>query len=260
MEQQAYSKMLVDRLARAQRVGVLTGAGISAESGIPTFRDTGGIWSKFKPEELANVHAFLKNPDLVQRWYKERRSIALNAQPNAGHLALVELASLVPEFMLVTQNVDGLHARAGSENIIELHGNITRNYCIDCKQPAENIDALAEGKPLMCIACNGLLRPDVVWFGEMLPEKAITSAFQFAKRADVLLSIGTSAVVYPAADIPLVARDHGAYVAEINIESSAIGHLLNETVSGPSGTVLPSLVESVKGARKEKEQQTLSDS
>lgn len=245
MQQPAYSEMLVDRLARAQRVGVLTGAGISAESGIPTFRDIGGIWSEFKPEELANVHAFLKNPDLVQRWYKERRTIAKEAQPNAGHTALVELASLVPEFVLITQNVDGLHARAGSENIIELHGNITRNYCIDCTQPAEDTDGLEAGKPLKCAACDGLVRPDVVWFGEMLPEEAISAAFQFAKRADVMLSIGTSAVVYPAADIPLIARDHGAYVAEINIESSAIGHLLNETVLGPSGTVLPSLVESV---------------
>ena len=260
MQETAYSETLVHRLARAQRVAVLTGAGISAESGIPTFRDIGGIWSEFKPEELANINAFLKNPDLVQRWYQERRKIAMEAQPNAGHVALVALASLVPEFMLITQNVDGLHARAGSENVVELHGNITRNYCIDCHRPAEEDDALAEGAPLTRTGCNGLIRPDVVWFGEMLPENAIASAFQFAKRADVMLSIGTSAVVYPAADIPLVARDHGAYVAEVNIESSAIGHLINETVLGPSGTVLPSLVASVRGVTKEKEQQTLSDS
>ena len=254
----SYSDILVSRLAKARRVAVLTGAGVSAESGIATFRDPGGIWARFKPEELANVEAFLGNPDLVQSWYAERRRIAAEARPNPGHEALAKLESLITEFTLVTQNVDGLHARAGSENIIELHGNITRSYCIDCKLPFTEMDASAgkesaeedQKRPLTCTSCNGLIRPDVVWFGEMLPEHAIEKAFQAARRANVVLSIGTSAVVYPAADVPLVARDNGAYVAEINIETSAIGHLLNETVLGSSGTVLPALVESVMAEKR----------
>lgn len=248
MPEALFSDTLVQRLTQARRVAILTGAGISAESGIPTFRDAGGIWSAFRPEELASVDAFLKNPDLVQRWYQERRRVATSAQPNAGHEALVALEKLVPDFVLITQNVDDLHTRAGSKNIIELHGNITRNYCIDCTWPVQEVDPVAEGDPFVCTSCGGMIRPDVVWFGEMLPARAIEAAFQAAKRADVFLSIGTSAVVYPAADIPLVARDNGAYVAEINIQSSAIAHLLNETVLGPSGTVLPSLVESVRAA------------
>ncbi len=245
-----FSETLVQRLAVARRVAVLTGAGISAESGIPTFREIGGIWEKFRPEELANVDAFLKNPDLVQRWYRERRRIASAASPNAGHRALVSLEEIVPEFTLITQNVDDLHTRAGSKNIIELHGNVTRNYCIDCNKPAREAELAPEDKIFACSACGGLIRPDVVWFGEMLPPRAIEEAFLVARRADVFLSIGTSAVVHPAADIPLVARDNGAYVAEINIESSAIGHLINETVLGPSGTVLSSLLESVLDTRR----------
>lgn len=246
MEAVPFTDTLVERLARAKRIGVLTGAGISAESGIATFRDVGGMWEKFRPEELANVNAFLSNPDLVQRWYQERRRIANEAEPNAGHLALVDLEGMVSEFTLVTQNVDNLHARAGSENILELHGNITRNYCIECGALAPSDFAVVEQAPVTCTTCSGLIRPDVVWFGEMLPEGAIERAFDAARRADVFLSIGTSAVVYPAADVPLVARDNGAYVAEINIEKSAIGHMLNETVLGSSGTVLPALIAAVK--------------
>ena len=244
-----FSDTLVSRLARARRVAVLTGAGVSAESGIATFRDVGGMWTKFKPEELANVNAFLSNPELVQGWYAERRRIATEAEPNQGHIALARLEEMIPDFTLVTQNVDGLHARAGSKNIIELHGNITRNYCIDCNLPFDE-DVKTEQDGRLTCACDGLIRPDVVWFGEMLPAGAIEEAFRVAQRADVVLSIGTSAVVYPAADVPLVARDNGAYVAEINIETSAIGHLLNETVLGPSGTVLPSLIEAVEAEKR----------
>ena len=244
-----YSDTLVSRLARARRVVVLTGAGVSAESGIATFRDVGGIWTKFKPEELANVNAFLNNPELVQGWYAERRRIATEAKPNQGHIALVQLEEIIPDFTLVTQNVDGLHERAGSKNIIELHGNITRSYCIECKLPFDDSASVEGGSRLTCRSCNGLIRPDVVWFGEMLPQDAITEAFRVAQIADVVLSIGTSAMVYPAADVPLIGRDNGAYVAEINIEMSAIGHILNETVLGPSGTVLPSLIAAVKAEK-----------
>lgn len=243
-----FSNELVDRLARAQHVAVLTGAGISAESGIPTFRDPGGLWKQFKPEELANVQAFLRNPQLVQGWYTHRRIVAQEKIPNPGHHALAELESLVPHFTLITQNVDNLHQRAGSQNIAELHGNITRSYCIDCETPAtdEDLAPTASGDVAHCKTCNGYLRPDVVWFGEMLPEDEIEKAQIAAQHAEVVLSIGTSAVVYPAAGLPLLAKEWGAYVAEVNIEASAIADHVDEVVLGKAGEVLPQLVASVK--------------
>ena len=243
-----FSGELVQRLSSARHVAVLTGAGISAESGIPTFRDKDGLWERFKPEELANVRAFLRNPELVQKWYEHRRSVAHQTQPNAGHRALAELEALIEDFTLVTQNVDDLHRRAGSRRVIELHGNITRSYCIDCAQPAgeEVMRPVAEGRRAVCPSCGGLVRPDVVWFGEMLPEGAMETAYAAAERADVLLSVGTSAVVYPAAGIPLQAKAAGAFVVEVNIEPSAIADEMDEVVLGRAGEVLPALVESVK--------------
>ncbi len=251
MPHRPFSNELVDRLARAQRVAVLTGSGISAESGIATFRDPGGLWQQFKPEELANVRAFLGNPHLVQAWYTHRRSVAMEKAPNPGHEALVQLETLIPGFLLITQNVDNLHQRAGSTNVTELHGNITHSYCIDCGKTAneQEMEPIASGTAARCTACNGYIRPDVVWFGEMLPEGAIAQAQAAAHRAEVFLSIGTSAVVYPAAGIPLVAREYGAYVAEINIEASAIAGYLDEVVLGKAGEVLPELVAAVKEKR-----------
>ncbi len=254
MQHDLFSDELINRLAVARRVVVLTGAGVSAESDIPTFRDVGGIWSRFRPEELANVDAFLANPSLVQGWYRERKRIATEAEPNAGHHALVRFETLFDDFTLVTQNVDNLHQRAGSRKIIELHGNISRSYCIDCKLrydgDSEHSDLPeSQDAPIHCPVCKGLIRPDVVWFGEMLPARAIEQALLAALPASVCLSIGTSAVVYPAADIPLVARDAGAFVAEINIEPSAIATMLDETILGSSANVLPVLVDAVREAR-----------
>ncbi|MFQ5568986.1 MAG: NAD-dependent deacetylase [Rhodothermales bacterium] len=248
MSHAPFSQELVNRLAHAQRVAVLTGAGISAESGIPTFRDPGGLWKQFKPEELANVRAFLNNPELVQGWYMHRRSIAREKAPNPGHRALVDLEDIAPDFTLITQNVDNLHQRAGSKNVEELHGNITRSYCIDCGTPAteEDLSPLASGSAARCSACDGYTRPDVVWFGEMLPEGVMERAGEAAQQAEVFLSIGTSAVVYPAAGLPLLAKDSGAYVAEVNIQASAIADYLDEVVLGKAGTVLPMLVDAVK--------------
>ncbi|MEX0822727.1 MAG: NAD-dependent deacylase [Rhodothermales bacterium] len=245
---QAFSDELVGRLARARRIGVLTGAGVSAESGIPTFRGEGGIWNRFKPEELANVDAFLRNPELVQKWYEHRRSIVLEKEPNRGHTALAELETMTNGVTIVTQNVDRLHHRAGSRNVVELHGNILRSYCIDCEHEAtqDDLQPPADGKPSVCPDCGGFIRPDVVWFGEMLPAGAMERAHAAAERADVFLSIGTSAVVYPAAALPLRAADSGAYVAEINVEASAIAHEIDETVVGPAGEVLPALVDAVR--------------
>lgn len=247
----AFTDTLAERLAGAEAVAVLTGAGISAESGVPTFRDPGGLWQRFRPEELANVEAFLRNPVLVQGWYAHRRHLIEEVEPNAGHHALAELERMVPAFLLATQNVDGLHRRAGSREVLELHGSLTRNYCIECRREAsaEELDALAEDEEARCAFCGGLIRPDVVWFGEMLPPGAMERATEAAAGADVFLSVGTSAVVYPAAGLPLVAREAGAYVAEVNVEPSALAHEMDEVVVGAAGEVLPALLEAVRALR-----------
>lgn len=244
-----FSDTLVRRLRSANRVAVLTGAGISAESGVPTFRDPDGLWQQFRPEELANIEAFLDNPALVQGWYGHRRAVVEDVAPNEGHRALAALERWViergGEFLLATQNVDGLHTRAGSERVVELHGSIMRSHCIACNAPADAA-AAAEGA-LTCDTCGGLIRPDVVWFGESLPEDAIGEATQAATLADVYLTVGTSAVVYPAAGLPQIARQSGAYVAEINPEPSDIAWRLDEQVQGRAGAVLPELVQWVTG-------------
>ena len=242
-----FSETLVRRLRAARRVAVLTGAGISAESGVPTFRDPDGLWQQFRPEELANVEAFLSNPALVQGWYAHRREVVEEVEPNDGHRALAALERWVTgrggEFLLATQNVDGLHARAGSERLVELHGSLLRSYCLDCGAEADV--SAAAGGPLTCEACGGLVRPDVVWFGEVLPEAALARAQEAAALADVYLSVGTSAVVYPAAGLPLLARQAGAYVAEVNPTPSDIAGRMSEQVRGTAGAVLPELVASL---------------
>jgi NAD-dependent deacetylase len=243
-----FSDTLVDRLAEADHVAVLTGAGISAESGVPTFRDEDGLWEKFDPQELANVEAFLDNPELVQGWYRHRRQLVEEAEPNAGHRALADLEAHVPGLTVITQNVDDLHNRAGSSTVIELHGNITRNYCMDCEHPADaaTVDAaIQEGEPARCGDCNGLIRPDVVWFGERLPPDAVEQADAATTRADVFLSVGTSAVVFPAAQFPLDARANGAYVAEVNPDTTGITGEVDESIRGPAGEVLPALRDAV---------------
>jgi NAD-dependent deacetylase len=238
-----FSDTLIDRLARAQRVAALTGAGISAESGVPTFRDADGLWQRFRPEELANVNAFLSNPELVQSWYRHRREVLQNVLPNPGHDALAQFAEMFDSFTLITQNVDNLHQQAGSPDVIELHGNITRSYCIDCEL-GDDLDEV-DTEIIRCRSCDGLIRPDVVWFGEMLPVDAFERAEIESRKADVFLSIGTSGVVYPAAGLPLAAADAGAYTVEINIEPSAIAMHLDEVVQGPSGEILPTLAERI---------------
>ncbi len=248
-----FSETLIERLARARHVAALTGAGISAESGVPTFRDPGGLWERFRPEDLANVEAFLKKPQLVQTWYAYRRKLIEQVQPNPGHVALAELERMIPDFTLITQNVDRLHTRAGSKHVVELHGNIMRNYCIACGREAtpEELEALEHGLPARCKVCGGLIRPDVVWFGEVLPREALQEAQEAAERAEVFLSIGTSGVVYPAAELPLRAKEAGAYVVEINLQPSALTPFMDETIPGKAGELLPRLVETVRQAREE---------
>ena len=243
-----FSDTLVDRLVRAEHVTVLTGAGISAESGIPTFRDPGGLWEEFDPQELANVEAFLDNPELVQGWYRHRRQVVEDAEPNAGHRALADLEAHGSDVAVVTQNVDDLHHRAGSSTVIELHGNITHNYCMDCERAAapDTVDAaIQEGTPARCPECGGLIRPDVVWFGEMLPPDAMERADAATHRADVFLSVGTSAVVYPAARLPVAAQEQDAYVAEINPDTTGVTDNVDESIRGSAGEVLPDLVDAV---------------
>jgi len=237
-----FSDRLKTHIQTVHSVCVLTGAGISAESGVPTFRGEEGLWKKFRPEELANFQAFIRNPDLVWEWYAYRRKLIHDVQPNPGHYALVELERSVKEFTLVTQNVDNLHRRAGSKSVVELHGNIERSYCIECGAIVSelNIDSLMEAPH--CAQCGGLVRPDVVWFGEMLPPEAFTKAEKAARQCDLFLCIGTSAVVYPAASLPYTALDHGAFVVEINRECTELSSRAHETLLGASGEILPQLV------------------
>lgn len=247
------SATLIRRLATANHAVVLTGAGVSAESGIPTFRDPGGLWEQFKPSELANVRAFLHNPLLVQGWYRHRREVASNTTPNPAHLAIRDLEELIANLTLVTQNVDDLHRRAGSRNVLELHGNIMRSYCIDCDREAPEPTSTEdlETGARRCAGCGGLIRPGVVWFGEPLPSREIEEAYRAAERSEVLLSVGTSAEVYPAAWLPATARQSGAYVAEFNLRPSAIASQVDEVVLGPAGVTLPRLVDSVRSYQRE---------
>lgn len=240
-----FSTQLVQKLQQAQKVAVLTGAGISAESGVPTFRGEDGLWNKFRPEELANFNAFQKNPKLVWEWYNYRRKLIHEVKPNPGHYALAEMEQMFPHFTLITQNVDNLHRVAGSQIILELHGNIMRNRCVDCNKIYQEVKIDFNQQMPVC-RCGGQLRPDVVWFGEMLPEDALLCAFQAAQECDIFFSIGTSAVVQPAASLPIEARERGAYVVEINIEPTAISRYVDESIIGKSGEILPLLVKKVK--------------
>ncbi len=241
-----FSEQLLNRLANAESVAILTGAGVSAESGVPTFRDPGGLWEQFRPEELANFDAFMRNPVLVSSWYAYRREIIRSVEPNPGHYAIAEMETLFDDFTLITQNVDNLHRRAGSIRVVELHGNIMRNYCLDCRREYKDMPDHDKDTAPRCTECGGLIRPDVVWFGELLPQDAVREAELATRRADVFFSVGTSAIVYPAAGLPHTAREHGAYVVEINPCDTDFTPYAHEVIRGPSGTVMPRLVETVK--------------
>ncbi len=233
---------LVAALRSARHVAVLTGAGISAESGIPTFREAQtGLWARYDPEELASPQAFRRNPRLVWEWYEWRRELVRNAAPNAGHLALARIALMVPQLTLITQNVDGLHQQAGSPDVIELHGNITRNRCFD-EDIVVSAPAAMGHTPPLCPHCGGLLRPDVVWFGEALPLPALTAAFKAARDCDLFLCVGTSALVHPAASLPLEALAHQILTVEVNPARTPFSPYADYVLSGPAGEVLPALL------------------
>lgn len=207
------------------KLAVLTGAGVSAESGVPTFRGPSGLWKNFKPEELATPSAFKRDPKLVWEWYDWRRSLIAKAQPNRAHYLIAELERLYPDFLLITQNVDGLHQRAGSKKLVELHGNIWRVKCLSCGALYYDYTTPLPEIPPRCKECGGLLRPHVVWFGESLPEEALKRAYEFASSCDLMLVVGTSGVVYPAGELPYVAKSSGAKVVEINPEDTPISRI-----------------------------------
>lgn len=241
----SFSDRLLDRLSQCGRVAVLTGAGASAESGIPTFRDPQGLWARFNPAELASPQGFKSNPVRVQSWYTARRKAVLEADPNPGHRALARLQDFVHPTIVITQNVDGLHHRAGSDDVIEVHGNLHRTCCVSCRQETEPFDVSPnDAEPARC-GCGGLLRPDVVWFGEPLQADALQAAAAAAMGADVFLVVGTGAEVYPAAGFPLIASEAGAYVVEVNVRATAISDSADEVLRGPAGVILPALVDAV---------------
>jgi NAD-dependent deacetylase len=238
---------LLRRLSAAKTVSVLTGAGVSAESGVPTFRDAQtGLWAKYQPEELATPRAFRKNPRLVWEWYAWRRKLVADADPNPAHFALAEMEAAFPQFHIITQNVDSLHQRAGSRNVIDLHGNITRTKCFDEGNVVNEWPETGDVPP-KCPNCGGLLRPDVVWFEEQLPEDAMAWATHATDTCDVFLSIGTSTVVYPAANLPFVALRRGAMVVEINPQATPFTEKATFVIAGPAGVVLPRIVAELKG-------------
>lgn len=235
---------LVDALKESESIVFFTGAGISSESGIATFRGKEGLWNKFKPEELASFDAFIKNPELVWEWYNYRKKIVHDAKPNPAHLTIAEMQNHFKDVVVITQNVDNLHRRAGSKKIFELHGNIERNFCIDCKKfHNEELD-FTNGVP-KC-ECGGLIRPDVVWFGEYLPEDQFLGGEKAAINSDIFFVVGTSAIVYPAAGLVYTAKASGATIIEINIEETEISSSVNYSFFGKAGEILPQILEEYK--------------
>jgi NAD-dependent deacetylase len=235
-------------LAQASRVACLTGAGVSAESGVPTFREAHtGLWTRFDPMELASQEGFAADPGLVWRWYVERLCMVEDAMPNAGHIALAQLESVLSQFTILTQNVDNLHERAGSQSVVHLHGSIAAFRCSGCRRPY----ALQAGDrnttmPPTCPACGAYVRPDVVWFGELLPDEALENAWTKAESCDVMLVVGTSGVVYPAAQLPYLAKRAGSVIIDVNVEANPISEMADLFLQGPSGEVLPRLVKAIE--------------
>lgn len=237
-------KRAAAHVADAQRVAVLSGAGISAESGLATFRDAQtGYWSQFDAEALATPQGFGRNPGLVWRWYMERVAGLRRAQPNPAHRALVALEATMVEFVLATQNIDNLHERAGSTHVLHLHGNLGAFRCSRCGRPYLLQDEdLALATPPACHTCGAPVRPGVVWFGEAMPERPLQRAWEAAQKCDLFLVVGTSGVVMPAAALPEVAREHGATVVEINADRSEITRHAHFSLRGMAGAILPAFV------------------
>jgi NAD-dependent deacetylase len=254
---QILSRELLARLGEARNVMVLTGAGMSAESGIPTFRDAQtGMWAKYRAEDLATPEAFEAHPARVWRWYEDRRAKIRTARPHSGHQALTALESMVPAMSIVTQNVDGLHQLAGSRGVIELHGNILRSKCHVTGRPI-SADWLADSSqepPPSPYVSRGYARPDVVWFGEMLPRRALEKAMDAAARCDICLSIGTTTLVQPAASLPLMALEKGASLIEINPLETPLSPHADQCIRGTASAALSALVSQFDAWKRDREQ------
>ena len=238
--------MTVDWRAELSRLGlrpdsfvtVLTGAGVSAESGVPTFRGKDGLWKTYRAQDLATPEAFEADPRLVWEWYDWRRGIIAGKEPNPAHYAITELEQAFERFLLITQNVDGLHRRAGAHKLVELHGYIFGVRCVAEGKTMENLEVPLSAIPPLC-ECGAMLRPDIVWFGEPLPERAIAQAIEASRASDLMLVVGTSAVVQPAASMPMLAKQAGAFVMEINPDPTPISPYVDLTLEGKAGEVLP---------------------
>jgi len=235
-------------LRHKPRVAVLTGAGISAESGIPTFRGKNGLWKQFRAEDLATPEAFERDPILVWEWYDWRRKIIAGREPNAGHLILARWEEELPGFILITQNIDGLHSRAGSKNILELHGNIWQLRCLKEAKVTENFESPLPHIPPRCPACGGLLRPNVVWFGEALPRLILEQAQSASTAAELMFVIGTSAYVQPAASLPLLAAEGGAAIVEINPDYTPLSTYASYSLRGKAGEILLQIDAAIRDA------------
>jgi len=243
LSDQASARAVRGWISAAASVAVLTGAGISAESGIPTFRGPGGLWRSYRAEDLATPQAFARDPHLTWEWYDWRRAIIATAEPNAGHLALAKLEQRIPRFALITQNVDGLHDRAGSLIILKVHGDIWTLRCIACAREWRDVRPSLPRLPPQC-DCGGIARPGVVWFGEGLPQDTWSAAVEAARGAELLLVIGTSAVVYPAAGLVQLAQSAGAKVVEINVAKTPVSAMVDLSWRASATIALPQLIQS----------------
>ncbi len=230
---------LQDIIKKDKRCVVLTGSGVSAESGIPTFRGASGLWKNYRAEEIATPEGWMRDPELVWEWYNWRREIIGKAKPNAAHYVIADMEKFFQDFILITQNIDGFHQKAGSKNILELHGNIWRNKCFKC---GKAFGEITSGKPQKC-ECGGYIRPHVVWFGESLDRNILETAFRRAQQADIFFVVGTSGVVQPAASLPYMAKENGALLVEINIERTPISSIVDEFISAKA-------TEGMQGMRK----------
>ena len=245
-----FDTALLTHLREARHVAILTGAGVSAESGIPTFRDQlVGLWERYDPSELATPDAFMRDPELVWGWYEWRRMSVLRAQPNAAHRAIARMSAVLPQFTLITQNVDDLHERAGSPSVLHLHGELARPYCERCQRHYALPDGVPDlpvcGRripPPNCTSCGGRVRPGVVWFGEGLPERAWQAATSAARECQAFLVVGTSAIVQPAASLVHVARRAGAMTVQVNPHPTDIDDDVSLSLKGHAGRILPALV------------------
>lgn len=234
----------IEILNSSKSLFILTGAGISAESGIPTFRGTDGLWKNYSATDLATPEAFEKNPELVWEWYHWRQGIILKAEPNPAHFAVAELEKKFNNFLLLTQNVDNLHRRAGSKKVLELHGNIFRARCLSCGRIVHHqIEPGKEINNLPKCDCEGLLRPDIVWFGEQIPQDIWQASLEFLSTADTSIICGTSGIVWPAAAIPEMAKKNRAKIIEINLEPTPISSIVDVSILGKAGEILPQIIK-----------------